>query len=84
MVFIQSIQLLSDTIKQKGYQMRKLIVLAILVAVLLGTIAASTGIAAYYLRGNQSITLVCKGDEFIIQQYSPTELYITCRVWLLR
>lgn len=64
--------------------MRKTIVIAILIAVMLGTIAASSGIAAYYLSGNQSVTLICKGDEFIIQQYSDTELYITCRVWLLR
>lgn len=60
----------------------KVVILISLVALLL--IAASSGIAAYYLGGNQSVTMICKGDQFIVNQISATELYVTCRVWVLR
>ena len=62
--------------------MNKVILIIIILAIL--AIAASSGIAAYYLGGNQSMTIFCKGDEFIIQQYSDTEILVTCRVWVLR
>jgi hypothetical protein len=62
--------------------MNKVMLIIIILAVL--AIAASSGIAAYYLSGNQSVAMICKGDEFIIQQYSDTEILVTCRVWVLR
>ena len=62
--------------------MYKVMLIIIILAAL--AIAASSGIAAYYLGGNQSVTMFCKGDEFIVQQHSDTELFITCRVWVLR
>jgi len=68
----------------EGDMNKRAIFLTILLLVVLLTLTAfSFSLAGIWFSPNTSSMLYCKGDEFIITQYSDTEILVTCREWLL-
>lgn len=61
-----------------------LFVFVILVALTGAAYAGGASLATIRLKGNQTITVYCDGDEILIDPYSDGQaIDVTCRVWLV-
>jgi hypothetical protein len=45
-------------------------------------VAAAYQPNAIYIGGQQTVTLICKGDEFLTTIVNKREIVLTCRVWV--
>lgn len=62
-------------------------IVIVLLLMLVASAAVTAVAAAYqpnaiYIGGQQTVTLVCKGDEFLTTIVSNREIILTCRVWV--
>ena len=62
--------------------MNRLLLAFIMVVLLLTLIAAAYQPNAIYIGGQQTVTLICKGDEFLTTIVNKREIILTCRVWV--
>lgn len=63
---------------------KTIIVIAILILVLLWAIPVASARQAgptILLGEGQTIEVVCKGDEILVQEISPDHLMLICRTW---
>jgi hypothetical protein len=62
--------------------MNRLLLACIMVVLLLTLVAAAYQTNVIYVGAQQTVTLICKGDEFLTTIVSKREIVLTCRVWV--
>jgi len=63
--------------KKQGFALVAIVLLALM-------LVAATYQTTIWLKANETVTVMCQGDELIITPYGDEQVEITCRVWVER